>query len=85
MMKGVFVKVPLCPNEDMVEKPANMFTKLQDVKHFHCGIRLIEIVDISSNVGTVAIATEPGGHKARSSQNKVSSNGGDSIVDNSIG
>jgi hypothetical protein len=73
MMKSVLIKVPFSPNEDMVEEPAYMLTELQNVEYFHGCICLIESVDISSYVSTIAITTQPGRHKACSSQNDVSS------------
>lgn len=48
MMQGVLVIVALWSYETMLNEPAQMFTKLQNVEQLHAEIRLVKGVDIST-------------------------------------
>jgi hypothetical protein len=71
MMKGILIKISFCPNEKMLEEPAQVFAELQDVVYFHLLVGFIEGVDISCEVGAITVASEPCGHEGSFFDDKI--------------
>ena len=71
MMQGIFVEITLWSDEYVMEESTDMFSKLNYIKNFHVNICFIQSVDISGNVSTVSVSTEPGRHKASIFQDHV--------------
>lgn len=81
MMQSIFVKVSLGSNEYMLEEPAQMFSKLNNIENLHGSIGLFKLADISCQISAVTIPSKPSGHESGWQYDQIRSNRAEPIVE----
>lgn len=84
-MQSVLIKVSLGSDENVMEKSANVFPELNHVENLHGEVGFIKAADVSSNVGTVPVSSQPGGHETRVLENEICRDGGGCVVYERVG
>ena len=80
MVKSILIKVPLRPDEEMHEHPAEMLAKLRQVVNFNRRCKLNVFGEIVVNVHRAACTAEPCREVTGVSDQQETGQGGESIV-----
>ena len=83
-MQGILIEITFWSDEEMLEETTKMFSELKDIEYLHWEGSLIEEVNISSNVRTLAGSAQKSRHKGGVFNDIVTGYRSDKVVDNRI-